>query len=333
MSAPRRWPAPWLFSLLILPLGINVGFKATPLPFLLAKAGVPVDHIARISSIVNLPGTFIFLSSPLADIKLRRRTWLSVGAFGCALFACIYVPLIGPKHVTLMTMLILTAGVAESLIMAGCGGLMVKALSLAAQAEASAWWQAGFLGGGAFGGAAILWLATRLPILFVGLCTAALIALPGLLPFSISEPAPGPSPSLRELFKGIGKEIWDVIRTPERRWSAALLVAPGGTGAAMFLLPGRRFSLRCGSNRRHVDQRRRRRRADGLRLALRHSDSFRLGSTFDVRVCRSVERVRCSGLNRCKSSFDLSGGHSALSNHQRIRLGVVHGIDGRGRWP
>jgi len=64
-----------------------------------------------------------------------------------------------------------------------------------------------------------------------------MIALPGLLPFSISEPAPGPSPSLRELFKGIGKEIWDVIRTPERRWSAALLVAPGGTGAAMFLLP------------------------------------------------------------------------------------------------
>ena len=147
MSAPRRRPAPWLFSLLILPLGIIVGFKATPLPFLLAKAGVPVDQIASISSIVNLPGTFIFLSSPLADIKLRRRTWLSVGAFGRAVIVCIYFPLIGPKHVTLMTTLILTAGVAETLIMAGCGGLMVRALSLAAQAEAPAWWQAGFLGG------------------------------------------------------------------------------------------------------------------------------------------------------------------------------------------
>lgn len=236
-SELRQWPAPWLFSLLILPLGIVVGFKATPLPFLLAKAGVPVDQIATISSIVNLPGTFIFLWAPLADIKLRRRTWLALGTIGSALFACLYFPLIGTAHVKFMTTLVLTAGVAESLIMAGCGGLMVRTLSTAAQAKASAWWQAGFLGGGALGGAAILWLAARMPLVFVGLCTAALIALPGLLPFSISEPEPVPSPSLAVRFVRIRKEIWDVVRTPERRWSAALLVAPGGTGAAMFLLP------------------------------------------------------------------------------------------------
>ena len=47
MSEAHRWPPPWLFRLLILPLGIIVGFKATPLPFLLAKAGVPADRIAN----------------------------------------------------------------------------------------------------------------------------------------------------------------------------------------------------------------------------------------------------------------------------------------------
>jgi hypothetical protein len=68
------WPPPWLFSLLILPLGIVVGFKATQLPFLLFKAGVPVDRIATVSSIANLPGVLVFLWAPLVDIKLRRRT-------------------------------------------------------------------------------------------------------------------------------------------------------------------------------------------------------------------------------------------------------------------
>ncbi len=55
MSGPRQWPAPWVFSLLILPLRIIVGFKITPLPFLLAQAGIPVDRVANVSSIVNLP--------------------------------------------------------------------------------------------------------------------------------------------------------------------------------------------------------------------------------------------------------------------------------------
>ena len=81
MDSTRSWPAPWLFSLLILPLGIVVGFKSTPLPFLLAEAGVPVDRIATISSIVNLPGVLVFLWAPLVDIKLRRRTWLAIGTW------------------------------------------------------------------------------------------------------------------------------------------------------------------------------------------------------------------------------------------------------------
>ena len=237
MYAPPRWPTPWLFSLLILPLGIIVGFKATPLPFLLAKAGVPVDQIATISSIVNLPGVLLFLWAPLVDIKLRRRTWLAIGIFGAALSLCIYFPLIGPAHVTLMTALILLGGIPEALIMAGCGGLMVRTLSSVGQAKASAWWQAGFLGGGALGGAAVMWLTAQMPLLAAGFCTAALIVLPGFLPFSVPEAAPVPSAWFQGRLRRIAREIWNVLRTPDRRWSLVLLVAPGGTGAAMFLLP------------------------------------------------------------------------------------------------
>lgn len=70
-------PVPWLFSLLILPLGIVVvGINFTAFPMLLAQAGVPVDRIASSSSIINLPGVIGFLFAPVVDIKFRRRTWL-----------------------------------------------------------------------------------------------------------------------------------------------------------------------------------------------------------------------------------------------------------------
>ena len=106
MNTQRRWPAPWVFSLLILPLGMVYGFNFTALPFLLAKAGVPVDRIASVSAIASLPGVLGLFLAPIVDIKLRRRTWLAIGIFGTAIAACIYFPVIGASHLILMTALI-----------------------------------------------------------------------------------------------------------------------------------------------------------------------------------------------------------------------------------
>jgi MFS transporter, PAT family, beta-lactamase induction signal transducer AmpG len=238
MRDVRQRPAPWLFSLLILPLGIVVvGFNFTALPLLLAQSGVPVDRIASISSIINLPGVIGFLFAPVVDIKFRRRTWLALATFGTALSACLYFPLIGASHLTLMTAIILVGGLVTFLVAAACGGLIVKMLSVSAQSKAAAWIMAGQLGGGALGAAAILWLAARVPIATVGLCIAALVALPGLLPFTIPEPLPEPSAWFHGRLAQIGKELWAVVRSPDRRWSTLLLLAPGGTGAAQSLLP------------------------------------------------------------------------------------------------
>src|SRR5579863_140034 len=172
MATSRTWPAPWLFSILILPFGIMVGLNFTPLPFLLAQAGVPVDHIARIFSIAPLPGVLLFLWSPIVDVKLRRRTWLAIATLATAASVCVYFPLIGAAHLALLTALIVAGGIAASFIVAACGGLMVRMLPAGGQAKASAWWQAGALGGGALGGAAVLWLATRYSLPIVGLCIA-----------------------------------------------------------------------------------------------------------------------------------------------------------------
>src|SRR5713101_5621806 len=99
MRDTRRSPAPWLFSLLILPLGISVGFKFTALPFLLAKAGVPVDRIATLDSIVHLPAALEFLSAPLVAVKLRLRTWLVIAALESSLCFCFAIPLTGASNI------------------------------------------------------------------------------------------------------------------------------------------------------------------------------------------------------------------------------------------
>ena len=237
MYTQRRWPAPWVFSLLILPLGMIYGFNFTALPFLLAKAGVPVDRIATVTAIGSLPGVLGLLTAPLVDIKLRRRTWLAIGTFGTSVAACIYFPLIGASHLILMTALIFAGGMVTFLVMAACGGLIVRMLTSTDQSKASAWLQVGILGGGALSAAMILWLVARMPLVAAGICFAVMMALVGYLPFTIHEPAPEPSSWFRGRFTVIGKEIGALARSRERRWGSLLLLSPCATGAAQNLLP------------------------------------------------------------------------------------------------
>src|SRR5260370_28191441 len=103
-----------------------VGFNSPPLPFLLAKAGVPGDRIASVSAIASLPGVVGLFIAPIVDIKLRRRAWLAIGIFGTALAACIFFPLIGASHVLLMTALLFSTGMVGSLLMAALGGRMIR---------------------------------------------------------------------------------------------------------------------------------------------------------------------------------------------------------------
>jgi MFS transporter, PAT family, beta-lactamase induction signal transducer AmpG len=123
------------------------------------------------------------------------------------------------------------------LVVAACGGLMVRMLPWTEQSKAAAWTQVGVLGGGAFSGAIVLWLVARMPLAAAGLCFAVMIALLGYIPFTIPEPAPEPSPWFHGRFVIIGKEIWDLARSQERGWGTLLLLSPCATGAAQGLLP------------------------------------------------------------------------------------------------
>ena len=236
MRDSRQWPTPWLFGLLILPLGIYVGFIWTALPLLLSQAGLTIGQIARINATLQIPPILLFLWTPVVDVKLRRRTWLVIGASATAILfwlACQF----GTAHVKLFTALLLFAGVAVALVPAGCGGLMATMLSDSAQAKASGWNQAGSFGGGVLGAAVVLWLVGRFSLHAAGFAAAALVVLPAFLAFTIAEPAPIARSWIGGRFAQFRKEAVALFRSPRRRWSVLLLVAPGSTCAAQTLLP------------------------------------------------------------------------------------------------
>ena len=187
---PRRWPPPWLFLVLILPGGIYTGFTNTPMPFLLSKAGVPVEKIANIESLLQIPTIFYFFWAPLVDMKLRRRTWLVLVSFLSAGCLGVAMPLVGPGHLAVITTLLFVGMAVNVLVSSAQGGLMVSTLSRAGQAKASGWTQAGNMGGGALGAGITLWLLSRLSLPLAAAATAAMTALPSLAALTIPEGPP-----------------------------------------------------------------------------------------------------------------------------------------------
>src|SRR6516225_12185009 len=174
----RDWPTPWIFGVLILPLGMYVGYFSTALPFLLSTAGVPVEAIAHIGSLLYVPPILMFLWTPVVDVKLRRRAWLILGASVTALCMFVASLLLGPSHLRLLTLLLFFGGCLVALVAASCGGLMATMLSASAQSKAAGWNQAGNFGRGVLGAALVLWLVERFSLSAVGLATAALVLLP-----------------------------------------------------------------------------------------------------------------------------------------------------------
>ncbi len=233
----RRWPAPWLFFVLILPGGIFGGFTMTPLPFLLSQAGVPVERIANIGSLLYIPTVFYFLWAPLVDMKLRRRTWLVLSSFGSAGLLAGAMPLVGAKHLVLLTVLLMGAQTVNVLVSAAEGGLMVTSLSEAGQGKASGWTQAGNLGGGALGAGITLWLLQHTRLFVATVATAAMTAVPSLAALTVPEGPPAPTAGLGDHIRKIIRELWAVLRSRRTLGGLLLLAAPVGSGAALNLLP------------------------------------------------------------------------------------------------
>jgi hypothetical protein len=201
----RPSPPPWIFGVLILPLGMYRGFIWTALPFLLGKAGVAVEDISHISALLQIPPILMFPSTPVVDVKLRRQTWLMLGAAGAAICMWLACPLVSTSRANLLAAILFFAGMVLALVAAGTGGLMATLLSVPGQSKASAWNRPVILAVVFSARQSFFGSLSASPLPVVGVALAAMIALPSLAAFSISESPPVATIGFRGGFANSGR--------------------------------------------------------------------------------------------------------------------------------
>ena len=201
----RHHPAPWLFGITVLPYGVYYGFISTAMPYLLRNAGVAVDRIAGISALSLAPAVWYFVWAPLADVGLRRRSWLILTAALSAVCLLAAMRLNLPSQLGLFVPLVVAGSAFSTIVAAANGGLMAATLEDNRRGHASGWFQAGYTGGGALGAGITLWLWPHVSAITLSCVVALMVFLPSLAAFLIVEPEAGHKPG-KELFAEMLRE-------------------------------------------------------------------------------------------------------------------------------
>ena len=229
---------PWVFGILAAPMAVvQYGLVQGSLSLLLRQQGTDLALAARTISLLLLTQSIYFLWSPIADLWLRRRTWLMLGAAGAA------TSLIGAFHLrnlssSLGIAALFLAACCSQIVVAACGGLMGSLGTEEARRRASSFYQAGSLACGAASVFIIATLAGHLQHTTLGWLIGAMVALPALRACTVPEQRSERCTSMREVLARVAGEF---RRTFLRRRAIPYIVvilSPTGTGAAMSLLAG-----------------------------------------------------------------------------------------------
>ena len=228
-------PPPWLFGIITLPFGIGGAFMAVAMPFLLTKAGLSVEEIAKLSALAMLPSAYQLLWAPVLDLWMPRRFWLASLAVsgGLCLSACLLLKL--PEQLALYKVL-LVAGQALLGLVASCVGALVSVgLSEDKKGTAASWVNAGNLGGGTLLGGGMVMALWHLSPKAAALALLAVIVIPALIALRIEEPPPSRDPLMHHL-GAMAVDVWRAV-SARRGWSGLLLcLSPVGTAVLINLL-------------------------------------------------------------------------------------------------
>lgn len=230
-----RHHSPALFSVLVLPYAFTTSVTVVLMPYLLRKYGFSVDQIANIVVIASLPSIWSFLWSPLADVGLRRRSWLMLSALGAGLACCMAIFGVHGSQ-WLVTALLFLMNAFAGLLSSSCGALLTS-MPAELRGRASGWYQAGNTGGTAIGGGLFIWLADRAPLSMLGIVIPAMMLVPMLAALWIEETAPMArklGPRVADLFL----DMKDLFRS-RRTWIGLMfLLSPVGSAAVVNLISG-----------------------------------------------------------------------------------------------
>ncbi len=147
-------------ALLYLSEGAPIGYLWWALPTKLRAAGVPVEEVAALSSLLTLPWAFKFLWAPLVDVFRSPRhgvkPWIVVMQLAMAASIAPMAFLDLQVDYDLIVVILMAHALFASTQDAAIDALAVRSIPSSERALATGWMQAGMLAGRAvFGGAAL----------------------------------------------------------------------------------------------------------------------------------------------------------------------------------
>jgi len=225
---------PWVFGFLAAPSGMFYwGVCGILIPFLLRKQGVPVGEISGIVAIASLPNIWSFVTSPVIDLGLSRRTWALLFASLTGLSAWVAIRWTAGSA-TVITATLFAGGMTQVMVGSAAGALM-STVRPGQRGRAGGWFQAGNIGAGSLAGGGLIWLSDRVSLEVLALASAAMILLPALAVLRVQE-TPLPRLAPKALFAAFFADVWLVL-SARRTWLGfVFFCSPAGTGALANLI-------------------------------------------------------------------------------------------------
>ena len=249
-------PHPIVWLILYIPFGALGGFVSIALTFLATKNGISITEGALIIGSQMLINWLKWIWAPIVDITLTPKRWyvISTALSAVGVLAMSAVPL-GPDTLGILLLIVAAANLINSVV-----GMAVEAMISVLTPEdeigkASAWFQAGNLGGAGLGGALGLFLIQFLPqpwmsgaimgVIFMA-CCLALMMLPHV-PSHVSDQKP------LKAVKTVTVGLWKMIKTHDGYLTAFLCMLPVATGAAQGTLTQAAVAAHWGADAGHVE--------------------------------------------------------------------------------
>ncbi len=238
MVRPLAPAHPAVFGALLLPFGAAGGYVGVAMGYVLVKAGVPVVEIAALIGLDYLPSSLKFLWAPIIDTTLTRKGWYLIGGGGVALGIAALGLIPHPEHaMPLVYLAVVTISIAKTLVGMTTGALMAYDTPLDQKGRASAWSQAGNLGGGGLGGGAGLWFAEHLPDpALAGVVVGTLTLLCCAALWLVREPPALPrGRHLGQDLVTVARDVWSIVTARSSALGMLICILPLSTGSASNL--------------------------------------------------------------------------------------------------
>lgn len=234
-EAPHKSVHPFLFTILILPMGVSTGYVSVTLGYLLSQAGVSVDKIAALVGATLLPHIFKFVWAPLVDTTLSFKRWYWIASIisSLGIIATGILPL-EESSLPQLTVIILLCNFGVTFLCMATEGLMAYDVPEELKGRAGGFFQAGNLGGVGLGGGLGLILAQRLRepwmvgVALGVICLACCLALV----FFKDPKSTIKEEEIGKTYENLFKDVWDTIKTKSGLLALLLCFLTLGTGAA-----------------------------------------------------------------------------------------------------